>query len=193
MLLDFGWSEILLIGVVALVVIGPKDLPKAMRVAGYWMRKARSISHDFQMQVEEMMRESELDEVRDELKKASEIDLRETIDPDGSLAESIKPPELPDLSQEPRAEGEAGTDEKPAEAEGAVPSDVADAAPAETEVVETEVAEPAKIEPTPSEAAPNGAEPTKAEPSETAPHEIPAKPAAAAPAGEHAAPPKPSQ
>jgi len=39
MLLDFGWSELMLIGVVALVVIGPKDLPKALRVAGFWVRR----------------------------------------------------------------------------------------------------------------------------------------------------------
>jgi sec-independent protein translocase protein TatB len=102
MLLDFGWSELMLIGVVALVVIGPKDLPKALRVAGFWVRKARTLSREFQSSVEQMIREAELDEVRQELKKASEIDLdrefRHTIDPTGSLAESLKPPELPDLS-----------------------------------------------------------------------------------------------
>jgi sec-independent protein translocase protein TatB len=102
MLLDFGWSELLLIGVVALVVIGPKDLPRALRVAGFWVRKARTLSREFQSSVEQMVREAELDEVRQELKKASEIDLdkefRQTIDPTGSLAESLKPPELPNFS-----------------------------------------------------------------------------------------------
>src|SRR5271157_146955 len=102
MLLDFGWSEILLIGVVALVVIGPKDLPKALRVAGFWVRKARTLSREFQSSVEQMVREAELDEMRQELKKASEIDLdkefRQTIDPTGTLAESLKPPELPNFS-----------------------------------------------------------------------------------------------
>jgi sec-independent protein translocase protein TatB len=41
MLFDIGWPELLLIGVVALVVIGPKDLPRALRTAGFWVRKAR--------------------------------------------------------------------------------------------------------------------------------------------------------
>ena len=102
MFLDFGMSELLLIGVGALVFIGPKDLPKALRVAGFWFRKARTLSREFQTSVEQMIREAELDEMRQELKKATEIDLekqfRETIDPTGSLAESLKPPELPKFS-----------------------------------------------------------------------------------------------
>src|ERR1700746_3271832 len=102
MFLDFGWSEMLLIGVVALVFIGPKDLPKALRGAGFWVRKARSLSREFHSSVEQMIRQAERDEMRQELKKATEIDLekqfRETIDPTGSLAESLKPPELPKFS-----------------------------------------------------------------------------------------------
>ena len=102
MLFDIGWPELLLIGVVALVVIGPKDLPRALRTAGFWVRKARTLSREFQSSVEQMIREAELDEMRQELKKATEIDLekqfRETIDPTGSLAESLKPPELPKFS-----------------------------------------------------------------------------------------------
>src|SRR5205814_5734406 len=102
MLLDLGWSELMLIGIVALVVIGPKDLPKALRVAGFWVRKARTLSREFQSSVEQMVREAELDEVRDQLKKASEIDIdkqfRQAVDPTGDLAESLKPPELPNFS-----------------------------------------------------------------------------------------------
>ena len=102
MLFDFGWSEILLIGTVALVFIGPKDLPKAMRVAGYWVRKARTLSREFQSGIDQMIREAELDEMRQELKKASAFDFEKefnnSIDPTGSLAESLRPPELPDFS-----------------------------------------------------------------------------------------------
>jgi sec-independent protein translocase protein TatB len=97
MLFDFGWSEILLIGVVALVVIGPKDMPKALRVAGYWMRKARALSQEFHNSVEEVMREAELDEMRKDLKKAVEIDLdaefERRIEPEGSLAAPLEPPQ----------------------------------------------------------------------------------------------------
>jgi sec-independent protein translocase protein TatB len=145
MLLDMGWSELMLIGIVALVVIGPKDLPKALRVAGFWVRKARTLSREFQSSVEQMVREAELDEMREQLKKASEINIdhefRQAVDPTGSLAESLKPPELPNFS-------------------GAAPPEPDHGPPAATE---------------PSEAAPpviapgNGAAP---EPSEAAPPAI---------------------
>src|SRR5712691_5647908 len=107
MLFDIGWPELLLIGVVALVVIGPKDLPRALKIAGFWVRKARTLSREFQSSIDQMIREAELDEVRQELKKASEFDIekeiRNTVDPAGELAASIKPPDVPDYFEE--AEG----------------------------------------------------------------------------------------
>src|ERR1700674_5408734 len=103
MLFDIGWPELMLIGVIALVVIGPKDLPRAMRVAGFWVRKARTLSREVQSSIDQMIREAELDEVRQELKKASEFDIAKefhnTVDPPGNLAgsltETIRPPDLP--------------------------------------------------------------------------------------------------
>src|SRR6266436_990576 len=150
MFLDFGWSELMLIGIVALVVIGPKHLPKALRVAGFWVRKARTLSREFQSSVEQMVREAELDEMRQELKKASEIDLdkefRHTIDPTGSLAESLKPPELPkfvetDLPAASAADGAAaaGT-ETPGTTQPIEPAAPANAPPAEA--VEHDIAPP---------------------------------------------------
>jgi sec-independent protein translocase protein TatB len=130
MLFDLGWSEILLIGMVALVFIGPKDLPKALRIAGFWVKKARTLSREFQSSVEQMIREAELDEMRQELKKATEIDLekefRETIDPTGTLAESLKPPELPKFSDVsvpavPAADGSAEPASDPAGGETVAP------------------------------------------------------------------------
>ena len=98
MLFDWGWSEILLIGVVALVVIGPKDLPQAMKVAGFWIRKAREMSREFQSSVDQMIREAELDDMQKDLKNIGQFDLEhqfhKAVDPDGSLAEGLKPPQL---------------------------------------------------------------------------------------------------
>src|ERR1700674_4990313 len=120
MLFDLSMTELMLIGVVALVVIGPKDLPKALRVAGFWVRKARTLSREFQSSVEQMIREAELDEMRQELKKASEIDLdkelRQAVDPTGDLAQSLKPPELPDFSGTAAATADAGAPPAPAPA-----------------------------------------------------------------------------
>jgi|SRR6266404_8909012 sec-independent protein translocase protein TatB len=102
-MLDFSWSELALIGVVALVVIGPKDLPKALRTAGIWVRKARTISREFQSSVEQMMREAELDEVKKQIESVAAVDIdkefEKAVDPTGELAESLKPPEMPDLNK----------------------------------------------------------------------------------------------
>lgn len=137
MFFDIGWPELMLIGAVALVVIGPKDLPAALRVAGFWLRKARMLSREFQSSVEQMIRDAELDEMRQELKKATEFNLEhefnKTIDPTGELAESIKPPEIPDFFDSAPASASATTEmarieapaEMGAEAEGPL------AAPAE--------------------------------------------------------------
>jgi sec-independent protein translocase protein TatB len=118
MLFDIGWPELMLIGIVALVVIGPKDLPRALRVAGFWVRKARTLSREFQTSIDQMIREAELEEVRQDLKKATEFDLeteiRTAVDPTGELAQSIKPPDLPDYFEEPGATTPAITEEAPA-------------------------------------------------------------------------------
>lgn len=56
-------SEFLLVAIVALVVIGPKDLPKAMRVVGYWVGKARGVTRSFRQGFDNMVREAELEEM----------------------------------------------------------------------------------------------------------------------------------
>jgi len=105
MMFDIGWSELLVIGVVALVVIGPKDLPKALKMLGFWVRKARAISGGVRASIDQMVREAELEEVRQQVKKATEFDIEKefqnTVDPTGSLAEAIKPPELTDTGATP--------------------------------------------------------------------------------------------
>lgn len=59
---DIGWSELVLIGAVALVVIGPKDLPKVMRVMGQWVGKARRFAHEMHLQMEQLSYETEIAE-----------------------------------------------------------------------------------------------------------------------------------
>jgi sec-independent protein translocase protein TatB len=79
---DIGWSELLVIAVVAIVVVGPKDLPKLMRGFGHYAGKLRRAAGDFQRQFEEAMRESEVDEVRKAIEsvKAEPLDLTAPID-----------------------------------------------------------------------------------------------------------------
>src|SRR5215469_3848492 len=57
-MLDFSWSELVLIGIIALVAIGPKELPGVLRAVGQWMGKARKMAAEFQSQFQEAMREA---------------------------------------------------------------------------------------------------------------------------------------
>lgn len=61
---DIGWSELAVIGVIALLVLGPNELPKAMRTVGQWIARARRMASHFQSGVDEMIRQAELDEIR---------------------------------------------------------------------------------------------------------------------------------
>ncbi len=95
---DIAWEELALILAVALVVIGPKDLPAVLRTAGKWMRKIRGIAGEFQRTVDDAIRDAELEDVRQEVRKISQADLRgvieKNIDPDGKIEEALKPPPL---------------------------------------------------------------------------------------------------
>ena len=66
-MLDFSWSHILILLIVALVVVGPKDLPRLMRIVGQWMGKARAMADQFRKSFDDMARQSELDELRKEI------------------------------------------------------------------------------------------------------------------------------
>ena len=141
MLFDIAWPELMLIGVIALVVIGPKDLPRAMRVAGFWVRKARSLSREFQNSVDQMIREAELEDVRQELREASQFDIdheiRSAVDSTGELSQSVRPdipdhfeeePLLPGLAEavgEPRSEPPAALP-APEEEQPSLPFDEAE-------------------------------------------------------------------
>jgi sec-independent protein translocase protein TatB len=64
---DFSWSELLLIGMVALIFIGPKELPGVLRTLGQWMTKIRRMAGDFQNQFHDAMREAELADLKKEV------------------------------------------------------------------------------------------------------------------------------
>src|SRR5665213_4179112 len=71
---DIGWSEFALIAVVALIAIGPKELPGVLRTIGQWMGKARKMAAEFQGQFQEAMREAEMADLKksfDEVKEAA--------------------------------------------------------------------------------------------------------------------------
>src|SRR3546814_6166041 len=86
-MLDIGWSEMAIIAVVALVVLGPKELPNALRTAAQWMRTARKLAREFQGGVDQIVREAELDEARKAGQQATKLNIgqefEKTVDPTG--------------------------------------------------------------------------------------------------------------
>ncbi len=100
---DVSWSHLALIAVVALVVIGPKDLPRVLRTVGIWVGRARAVARDFQGSLDQMIREAELDEVRKQVEKATSVNLEHeierTIDPGGEIKQSLSEPALSDAAK----------------------------------------------------------------------------------------------
>src|ERR1700759_4961293 len=86
---DFAWSEFALIAVVAMIAIGPKDMPAAIRAVTGWVKKARRMAAEFQTHVDEMVREADLSEIRSSINEIRNFDIRgeleRTVDADGSI------------------------------------------------------------------------------------------------------------
>ncbi|MDH3335872.1 MAG: Sec-independent protein translocase protein TatB [Rhodospirillaceae bacterium] len=90
---DIGWQEIFIIGILALIVVGPKDLPQAVRTISQWVRKARALASEFQGGVNEMIREAELDDIKKQITDVKSFDLQseleKNIDPNGEIASGL--------------------------------------------------------------------------------------------------------
>ena len=90
---DIGWTEITVILVIAIIVIGPKDLPKVLRTVGQWVARAKAMTRDFRGHVDEMIRETEIDEVKKQIDSIDKFDansaLENTIDADGDIREAF--------------------------------------------------------------------------------------------------------
>ena len=90
---DFAWSEIALIGIVALVAIGPKDLPVAIKAVAALVKKARRMAGEFQVHVDEMVREADLQDVRKEFNDLRRMDIKgrilSAVDSDGTIRKTM--------------------------------------------------------------------------------------------------------
>jgi sec-independent protein translocase protein TatB len=178
---DIGWSEMALVFLVALIVIGPKDLPRVARTMGQWVGKGRAMAREFQRALEDMAREAELDKVKSEIEKAGRTNvgktIEKTIDPSGELSKAFDPKaDSKTASSGKRANGDqpAGADAQPAKAVSA------SAAPAKLESpAPAAVAKPES--PAPGNGA-DGAKVCKRRARKSAPA-APAKPETRAPAG----------
>jgi sec-independent protein translocase protein TatB len=118
-MLDIGWPELFVIALVALVVIGPKDLPRVMRYLGRWFGKAKRVTWEFRRHWDDIMRESELDDVRREIEAVARTDpaayAEQSIDPNREIREAfefrgeelvnVQMPQLPPAGASPVFEG----------------------------------------------------------------------------------------
>ncbi|MCH7487562.1 MAG: twin-arginine translocase subunit TatB, partial [Proteobacteria bacterium] len=122
---DIGWQELFIIAVLAIIVVGPKDLPQALRMVTKWLKKARSMAREFQSGIDDMVREAELDDVKRQIEGVADYDIskeiQDTLDPKGAIADDIE--SLGDeFSRESILEGESrAPDAEDAAGDGAGP------------------------------------------------------------------------
>lgn len=107
---DVGFDELLVIAIVAIVVIGPKDLPLALRTAGRWIGKVRRVSGHFRSGIETMIREAELEEMERKWREQNEAIMASTNvhtpDTESAAAAAASvgeepPPTIPEYAQDP--------------------------------------------------------------------------------------------
>jgi len=104
---DFAWSEIVVIGVVAMIAIGPKDMPAAIRTVSGMIKKARKMAGEFQTHVDEMVREADLGDVKKAFTDIRNLDIASVVerhvDPDrsirGTFADNPFQPDVPSASE----------------------------------------------------------------------------------------------
>ena len=117
---DLSWSEILVIGTAAIIFIGPKELPGALRTAGQWMGKARALAREFQNSVDDMIRESELEKIKSDVDKLASTDLQRqienTIDPEGEINRALNTPVSLDQTKPPEPVAAAAPEAPPPDA-----------------------------------------------------------------------------
>ncbi len=93
-MLEVGWSEILVIAIILILVVGPKELPSMLRTFGRAMTKLRSMANEFRGQFEEALKEADLDDVRQGLASAQKLNpvnsLREAMDPLRQMGQDIR-------------------------------------------------------------------------------------------------------
>jgi sec-independent protein translocase protein TatB len=137
---DIGWGELLLIGIVALIAIGPKELPGALRTLGQWMAKLRRMASEFQNQFQEAMREAEMADLKKQVDDlTSQAQSYANFDPIGDVRKELE-----------------GTQQQIESAITTEPTASAPPTPPETAAVEASAAPPALPS---ADTAPSSAEP----------------------------------
>lgn len=135
-MLDVGWTEILVIAIVLIIVVGPKDLPQMLRTFGRMVTKMRGMASDFRQQFDEALREADLDDVKKTIGEAQKLNplnsIRDAVNPLRQMGDEIKS----DLQKATSAVSTTTPAANPAEAVSSTPV-----------AVPAEAAKPASAEP----------------------------------------------
>ncbi|MDA4846666.1 Sec-independent protein translocase protein TatB [Hoeflea poritis] len=119
-MLDLGWPELLVVALVLILVVGPKDLPGMLRTFGRTTRKLRAMAGEFRSQFDEALKEAELDDVKNVLDEAKQLNptniLKEAIDPIRDAGKEIKA-DLDKAMKEPAAESKPAATKAEAKSE----------------------------------------------------------------------------
>lgn len=123
---DIGWQELFIIGLVTIIVVGPKELPRVLRAATLWIRKIKGMARDFQDGLEDLAREADLEDMKKELENSASFDLdgelERSIDPSGEIGASVRELEnavdepagaSPAAKEDPRPDGDDTSAKKP--------------------------------------------------------------------------------
>ena len=90
---DIGWQELFIVAILALIVVGPKDVPRAIRNIMGLVRKARIMARDFQVGIDDVVREADLDDMKNDIEKLSDVEIDKQIksafDPRGDLTSNL--------------------------------------------------------------------------------------------------------
>ena len=104
-MLDIGWPELLIVALVTIMVVGPKELPRVLRTVTQMMRKVRAMASEFQSGIDDLAREAELDDLKKDIEKVASTDiageLENEIDPTGEVTKSMREIET-SLKEDPR-------------------------------------------------------------------------------------------
>lgn len=132
-MLDLGWTELLVIGILTILIFGPKELPVVFRTVTQWLGKARSVAREFQRTVDDMARETELDEIRKAAKNAAS-DMNTMVDPTGSMEGLFDDPDKqkPKSASQPQSMPHTPRPDTPRDSSSENDDPTAREAPAET-------------------------------------------------------------
>ncbi|GIL38388.1 Sec-independent protein translocase protein TatB [Roseiterribacter gracilis] len=106
---DLDSGKLVIIAIVALIFIGPKDLPRAIRTVTTWIRAAQRMAREFQSNVDDFVRESELHEMREQARKMAmsvQEEVEKHVDPDGELKKTFNSDPLTPMSDTPTPEAD---------------------------------------------------------------------------------------